>query len=86
MPIFEYLCLDCGKTSEILTFGSVDSPQCVFCSSHHVKKLISAHSSMSGPPKNKLPGLGDTSCCGSSPGEAGCAGPGSCCGKNFNVE
>ena len=86
MPIFEYLCLDCGKTSEILIFGFDDSPQCSFCSSHHLKKLISAHSSMSGPLKNKLPGPGDTACCGSSPGEAGCAGPGSCCGKNFNME
>ena len=86
MPIFEYLCLDCGKTSEILTFGSDDSPQCAFCSSHHLKKLISAHSSMSGPLKNSMPGLGDTACCGSSPSEANCAGPGSCCGKNFNME
>jgi hypothetical protein len=51
-----------------------------------LKKLVSAHSSMSGPHKNRMPGLGDTSCCGSSPGEAGCAGPGSCCGKNLNME
>jgi hypothetical protein len=27
-----------------------------------------------------MPGHGDTSCCGSTPSEAGCAGPGSCCG------
>jgi len=86
MPIFEYLCLDCGKTSEILIFGLDDSPQCGFCNSHHLKKLISAHSSMSGPLKNSMPGLGDTACCGLSPGEAGCAGPGSCCGKNFDME
>ncbi len=32
--------------------------------------------------KNSMPGPGDTSCCGSAPSEAGCAGPGSCCGKN----
>ncbi len=82
MPIFEYLCLDCGKTSEILTVGSEDSQRCNFCKSNRLKKLISAHSSMSGPLKNNMPGLGDTACCGSSPGEAGCAGPGSCCGKD----
>jgi putative FmdB family regulatory protein len=86
MPIFEYLCLDCGKTSEIIIIGSDDSPRCDFCNSHHLEKLISAHSSMSGPLKNSMPGLGDTTCCGSSPGESGCAGPGSCCGKNFDME
>jgi hypothetical protein len=47
-------------------------------------KLLSAHSSMSGPVKNRMPGPGDTACCGSSPGKAqGCAGPGSCCGRSF---
>jgi putative FmdB family regulatory protein len=86
MPIFEYLCLDCGKTTEIIIIGSGDSPQCDFCNSHHLKKLFSAHSSMSGPLKNSMPGLGDTACCGSSPDEEGCAGPGSCCGKNLNME
>jgi hypothetical protein len=31
-----------------------------------------------------MPGLGDTACCGSSPGQASnCAGPGSCCGRNM---
>jgi hypothetical protein len=28
-----------------------------------------------------LPGPTDHGCCGSRPGHAGCAGPGSCCGK-----
>jgi len=83
MPIYEYLCLDCGKTSEILMVGSDDSPKCNYCKSHRLKKLLSAHSSMSGLLKNSVPGLGDTACCGASPGEAGCAGPGSCCGKNL---
>ncbi len=84
MPIFEYLCLDCGKTSEILMVALDDSPKCNFCNSHHLKKLLSAHSSMSGLFKNNIPGLGDTTCCGSSPGDAGCEGPGSCCGKNLD--
>ncbi len=82
MPLFDYLCLDCGKSSEILVFGQADHLQCRGCGSSNLKKLLSAHSSMSGPPKNSTPDLGDTTCCGSSPGEAGCAGPGSCCGKN----
>ena len=82
MPIFEYLCLDCGKTSEILVTTSDDRQHCQSCGSTKLKKILSAPSSLSGMPSNKLPGLGDTACCGSNPTEAGCAGPGSCCGKH----
>ena len=81
MPLFDYLCSDCGKLSEILITDSGKKPLCSTCGSANVEKLISAPSSMSGPSKNKMPGLGDTTCCGSTPGHAGCAGPGSCCGK-----
>ena len=81
MPIFDYICSDCGKVSEILLTGSHDEPECQVCGSRSLKKLLSAHSSMSGSPKNDLPGPGDTGCCGSNPYQAGCAGPGSCCGK-----
>ena len=82
MPIYDYFCLDCGVTSEVLLAGLADLPQCSSCGSQKLKKLLSAHSSMSGSLKDNMPGLGDTACCGSSPGEAmGCAGPGSCCGK-----
>lgn len=82
MPLFDYLCLDCGKLSEILITGSGDPLQCQGCGSSNLKKLLSAHSSLSGASKSTLPGAGDTSCCGTTPVEAGCAGPGSCCGKN----
>jgi putative FmdB family regulatory protein len=83
MPLFDYSCEDCGKLSELLVVDSKDPLQCKACGSSNLKKLLSAHSSMSGPTKSSMPGPGDTSCCGSSPGDAGCAGPGSCCGKNF---
>ncbi|MBT3310581.1 MAG: zinc ribbon domain-containing protein [Desulfobacterales bacterium] len=84
MPIFDFICEDCGKTSEIIISASYGDPECCNCGSKKIKKLISAHSSMSGPVKKSTPGSGDTSCCGSTPGEAtGCSGPGSCCGKNF---
>lgn len=82
MPLFDYLCLDCGKSNEILTVGNDESPKCESCGSSNLKKLLSAHSSLSGSLGNNLPGPGDTSCCGSSPEQADCAGPGSCCGRN----
>lgn len=82
MPLFEYLCLDCGKTAEKLILGSTDRPQCTDCGSVNLKKLLSAHSSVSGSVKTNFPGPGDTACCGNSPGHADCAGPGSCCGKS----
>lgn len=81
MPLFDYLCQDCGKTSEVLLTGNSDNPECHYCRSRNLKKLLSAHSSMSGVLNNNMPGPGDTACCGSSPTQADCAGPGSCCGK-----
>jgi len=83
MPLYDYVCEDCGKSSELLVFTSDDPLQCKDCGGSNLKRILSAHSSMSGPTKNTMPGPGDTACCGSSPGDAGCAGPGSCCGKNF---
>ncbi|MBC2696019.1 MAG: zinc ribbon domain-containing protein [Desulfobacteraceae bacterium] len=80
MPLFDFLCLDCGKSSELLITGSEDQPKCHSCGSSNLKKLLAAHSSFSGASHQSMPGPGDTSCCGSTPGEAGCAGPGSCCG------
>ncbi|OQX24008.1 MAG: FmdB family transcriptional regulator [Desulfobacteraceae bacterium IS3] len=82
MPLFDYLCTECGKISEILITGSEDSTQCRTCGSRNLKKMLSAHSSLSGTSKNSMPGHGDTACCGSAPGQRdGCAGPGSCCGR-----
>ena len=85
MPLFDFLCEDCGKTSEILVAGADDVPECGHCGGKNLRKMLSAHSSLSGPAKSSMPGPGDTACCGSAPGQAaGCAGPGSCCGKNFS--
>lgn len=82
MPLFDYLCLDCGELSEILVTTSGERPQCQACGSWKLKKMISAHSSMSGVSTDRVPGAGDTACCGSTPSYAGCSGPGSCCGKS----
>jgi putative FmdB family regulatory protein len=82
MPIFEFLCVECGATSEMLVASVNESLTCKTCGSANLKKLLSAPSSLSGVAKQGLPGAGDTPCCGSSPAQTGCAGPGSCCGKN----
>jgi len=81
MPIFEYVCSDCGEISEILLTSTTDLANCTSCGSRKRKKLFSAHAAVSGSSASHMPGPGDTACCGSSPGQANCAGPGSCCGK-----
>ncbi len=81
MPLYDYLCLDCKKVSEILVTSSAEEPSCPDCGSSNLKKMLSAPSSLSGSSAQKMPGPGDTACCGSSPMQAGCSGPGSCCGK-----
>ncbi len=81
MPIYDYLCMDCGEVCEMLVTSSDASPECTACGGQELKKMMSAHSSLSGVSGSKFPGAGDTACCGTSPAEATCAGPGSCCGK-----
>jgi putative FmdB family regulatory protein len=81
MPLFDFLCADCGHVAEILVSTEKMTVYCERCGSGNLKKLMSAHSSLSGTASSSMPGPGDTACCGSSPDHAGCAGPGSCCGK-----
>jgi len=81
VPLYDYLCLDCAQVSELLVTGSNEKPACAACGSRNLRKMLSAHSSLSGTRTTSFPGPGDTSCCGSGPAHAGCAGPGSCCGK-----
>ena len=81
MPLFDFLCLDCGRVSEVLLIGSGEEPLCPACGSSHLKRMLSAPSSLSGVAQHSLPGPREMACCGSAPGQgAGCAGPGSCCG------
>ena len=82
MPIYDVICLSCQAQSELLVISGSQEMTCPQCGSTEVRKLMSATSSMTGRNGPSLPGPGDTSCCGSTPGHAGCAGPGSCCGKN----
>ncbi len=81
MPLYDFLCSDCGKESEILVASIKEKVKCVSCGSGNVKKMLSAPSSLSGEASTIMPGPKDTACCGSSSSHASCAGPGSCCGK-----
>ncbi|MCP4752330.1 MAG: zinc ribbon domain-containing protein [Proteobacteria bacterium] len=85
MPLFEFQCSDCGQQNEILVGASTSQIECRSCGSHDLKKMLSVPSSLSGVTKSGLPGPGDTACCGMGPDQAGCAGPGSCCGKEMVV-
>lgn len=84
MPIYEFLCVSCGQVSEHLVFGEQDAIRCAACGANELRRILSVSSSASGT-KNpgRLPGSGDTACCGSSPTAGGCI-PGSCCGKTVN--
>lgn len=82
MPLFDFLCADCGHVSEILIVSEKVTAFCQRCGGGDLKKLMSAHSSLSGTMSGAMPGPEDTACCGASPGHAGCSGPGSCCGKS----
>jgi putative FmdB family regulatory protein len=43
MPIYEYVCLDCGLTSSFLTLGIGVSlePKCQNCGGSYLRKLVS---------------------------------------------
>lgn len=81
MPIFEVACNLCGFKGEIIVLNSKAALRCPSCGSQDAHKLMSATSSLTGKAAQQFPGAGDTGCCGQSPAQASCAGPGSCCGK-----
>jgi putative FmdB family regulatory protein len=81
MPIYEIICQSCGAQNEVLQIASTDKIVCPSCGSIQATKMMSATSSLTGRTGQELPGPKDTACCGSSPAQANCAGPGSCCGK-----
>jgi putative FmdB family regulatory protein len=81
MPIYEITCADCRYEGEVLALSSAVQPTCPQCGSQNTEKKMSATSSLTGRTGQSLPGAGDSTCCGSSPGTGSCAGPGSCCGR-----
>ena len=45
MPLFDFLCADCGHVAEMLVFTEKTTVYCARCGSGNLKKLMSAHSS-----------------------------------------
>ena len=81
MPIYEFECLDCGHTTEILMARTETSlVVCGACGSKNLKKLLSAHAVVSST--RGLPECASDGCCSAQGPSAACSGPGSCCGKN----
>lgn len=81
MPIYEIFCEKCGTEAEVLIAKKDDPLICPSCGSAETSRLMSATSARTGKSGQQFPGPRDTACCGSTPSQAGCAGPGSCCGK-----
>lgn len=81
MPIYEIKCQDCGHNGEVLVLGGDAVLVCPECGSAKTERLISTPSPLSSRLGQNLPSPVDRACCRTSPVEAGCAEPGSCCGK-----
>lgn len=81
MPIYEFECVECGHTTEILMASTeTDLVVCGGCGSRNLKKLLSAHAAVSST--RSFPDSAADRCCGSEGPPTTCAGPGSCCGRN----
>lgn len=75
MPIYEYRCKDCKKTSEILVNVSrEDKIRCSYCGSDRLEKLISSSFTVS---KANADSASNASCCGAT---NPCDSPKRCCG------
>ena len=73
MPIYEYLCLDCRNTFDVLRpMGDADAPvQCEVCEGQRTSRMISLFFSQS----ESSPGSASTSACA-------CGGACSCASLN----
>jgi len=85
MPIFEFSCTTCGESVEVLVSGADAQPICPACGGADLKKELSVPSSLSGVGKGGMASSDAVGCCGANPEQAGCAGPGSCCGKAMGM-
>jgi putative FmdB family regulatory protein len=81
MPIYEIQCEACGQQGEVLVPNQTSVLICPVCGSSRTQKQMAPTSGLTGRSRQAHPGPGDTSCCGRRPDQAGCQGPGSCCGQ-----
>jgi putative FmdB family regulatory protein len=82
MPIFEFECSDCGKSTEILMGRDEENLViCAHCGSKNLKKILSAHAAFSAT--KSFPANASDRCCGADGPPESCSGPGSCCGRRF---
>lgn len=73
MPIFEYLCRDCGKRFEALVRGS-DQPACPSCQGARLERQLSVFAVGRGTARTS-PASGGCETCGDPRGPGSCALP-----------
>ena len=83
MPIYDIQCRECRFSGEVLAATAAEMLACPDCGSVNTEKVMSPTSSLTGKSSPSYPSQAKDACCGRTPSQAGCAGPGSCCGKSF---
>jgi putative FmdB family regulatory protein len=75
MPIYEYLCKDCGQRFEMLrSINDADTPvPCNFCQSNQTQRTISVFFAQSG--SQIIAGGNNTGCAGCSSGSCSSCNP-----------
>ena len=76
MPIFEYLCKDCGRPFEKIVPRYDSQADCIHCNSGNVEKQLSVFA-VAGSSSGDSDSFADAGC-----GRCGAATPGSCAMEN----
>ena len=71
MPMFEFICNECGEEFEELVFSRDESVDCPSCGNSDVKKKVSVAAFKS---SGRFVASSGSSCSGCSPGPGGCSG------------
>jgi putative FmdB family regulatory protein len=71
MPIFEYLCHDCGKTFEAIVPRYDSAADCIHCNSENIEKQLSVFAVAGGGKEAASEGPGCGRCGASQPGMCG---------------
>jgi putative FmdB family regulatory protein len=74
MPIYEYVCLDCGDRFELIrSMKEADEPiACQSCESEHTSRLLALFNAHSGG--RVVAGTRESGCAGCSGGSCSCCG------------